>query len=283
MLAPATILIAGLTLFPFIVSLWLSFTDYSLLNRGEITGIGLDNYADLFESDDFWTAARLTAWFTLGAVVLQTVLGVGMAALLHHEAKQAPWLRLCFLLPMAITPVAATFTFRLMFHPSLGVLNHFLVGMGFEPSAWTAAPETAMISLILVDTWQWTPFILLIVTGGLVSIPTEPEEASEIDGAGPWRTFFWVVLPQLKPYIALAVLFRLIDAFKTFDIIFVLTSGGPGIATRTLNLLAYKHGIEFLSMGYASAIAVIMLVFTIIIAQVFLRRIGLFDLRSEHA
>lgn len=281
MLAPATLLMLSLTLIPFLVSLYLSFTDYSLTTPDRVDWIGLRNYSDLLSSSDFWEAARITAIFTLVAVATQTVLGVGIAALLHHETRQAPWLRVIYLLPMAITPIAATFTFRLMFNPTQGVLNFFLTGLGFPPSAWTAAPETALLSLIVVDCWQWTPFILLIVMGGMAALPPEPEEASAMDGAGPFRTFFFVILPQLKPYLALALLFRLIDAFKTFDIIFVLTGGGPGVVTRTLNLLAYKHGIEFLSMGYASAIAVVMLVFTLIAGQVFLRRLGLFDLKGQ--
>ena len=280
MLAPATILMMSLTLFPFLVSLYLSFTDYSLIQPDEINGIGFDNYSSLLTSSDFWTSVRVTLMFTIFAVSIQTVLGVGIAALLHHEIKQAPWLRVVYLLPMAITPIAATFTFRLMFNPSLGVLNYFLTSLGFEPSAWTASPNLALFSLILVDTWQWTPFILLIVMGGMAAIPPESEEASAMDGAGPFRTFFWVILPQLKPYLALALLFRLIDAFKTFDIIFVLTGGGPGVLTRTLNLLAYKYGIEFLSMGYASAIAIIMLIFTLFVGQIFLRRLNLFDVKA---
>ena len=280
MLAPATILMMSLTLFPFLVSLYLSFTDYSLIKPGQISGIGFKNYSDLFTSIEFWTSVRITLVFTVVAVSIQTFLGVGIAALLHHETKQALWLRVIYLVPMAITPIAATFTFRLMFNPNLGVLNYFLTSLGFAPSAWTASPDLALFSLILVDTWQWTPFILLIVVGGMAALPPEPEEASVMDGAGPFRTFFLVILPQLKPYLALALLFRLIDAFKTFDIIFVLTSGGPGVLTRTLNLLAYKHGIEFLSMGYASAIAIVMLLFTLFVGQIFLRRLNLFDVKA---
>ena len=270
----------AMTLFPFLVSLYLSFTDYSLIKPDQLNGIGFQNYTNLLSSPEFWTSVRVTLVFTVVAVTIQTVLGVGIAALLHHEIKQAPWLRVIYLLPMAITPIAATFTFRLMFNPSLGVLNYFLTSLGFEPSAWTASPDFALISLILVDTWQWTPFILLIVMGGMAALPPEPEEASAMDGAGPFRTFFLVILPQLKPYLALALLFRLIDAFKTFDIIFVLTGGGPGVLTRTLNLLAYKHGIEFLSMGYASTIAIVMLIFTLFVGQIFLRRLDLFDLKA---
>ncbi|MGB3814468.1 MAG: sugar ABC transporter permease [Shinella sp.] len=280
MLAPATILMLTLTLVPFLVSVYLSFTDYSLTAPDTVNWVGLKNYSDLLTSGDFWEAARITAIFTIVAVGIETVLGVGIAALLHHEVKQASWLRVIYLLPMAITPIAATFTFRLMFNPTQGVLNYLLGLVGLPPSAWTAAPETALLSLILVDVWQWTPFILLIVMGGMAALPPEPEEASQMDGAGPFRTFFIVTLPRLKPYLALALLFRLIDAFKTFDIIFVLTGGGPGVVTRSLNLLAYKFGIEYLSMGYASALAIVMLVFTLVAGQVFLRRLGLFDLKD---
>ncbi|MGL4281827.1 MAG: carbohydrate ABC transporter permease [Albidovulum sp.] len=280
MLAPATALMLSLTVIPFLVSVYLSFTDYSLTSPDQVNWIGLRNYSDLLASGEFWSAVRITAVFTIVAVGIETVLGVGIAALLHHETKQAGWLRVIYLLPMAITPIAATFTFRLMFNPTQGVLNHFLTSVGLPPSAWTADPNTALFSLILVDCWQWTPFILLIVMGGMAALPPEPEEASAMDGAGPVRTFFLVILPQLKPYLALALLFRVIDAFKTFDIIFVLTGGGPGIVTRTLNLLAYKYGIEFLSMGYASALAIVMLAFTLIGGQVFLRRLDLFDLKN---
>lgn len=270
----------ALTIIPFLVSFYLSFTDYSLIKPGEINFIGIRNYTDLISSSEFWTSVRVTVVFTLVAVGIQLVLGVGMAALLHHETKYAPWLRVIYLLPMAITPIAATFTFRLMYNPTLGVFNYFLTSMGFSPSAWTASPNVALLSLILVDTWQWTPFILLIAIGGMAALPTEPEEASAMDGAGPIRTFFWVTLPQLKPFLALALLFRSLDAFKTFDVIFVLTGGGPGIETRTLNLLAYKQGIEFLEMGYASAIAILMLVFTVFIGQIFLRRLNLLDTKG---
>ena len=113
------------------------------------------------------------------------------------------------------------------------------------------SPNTAMLSLIIVDTWQWTPFILLICLGGLASLPTEPFEAAKVDGASSWQIFTKITVPMLYPFIGLALLFRSIDAFKTFDIIYVLTSGGPGILTRTLNLYAFKHGIEYLSMGYS--------------------------------
>ena len=272
MLMPATILLVGLTLIPFIVSFILSFTDYSLLRPGQTKFIFLENYIELMKTDDFWIALRVTVVFTIFAVFIQVVLGVIFANLLHHETRNISFLRTIYLLPLAITPIAATFTFRLMFNPSLGVLNYFMKVLGLPPQAWLASPSTALISLIVVDTWQWTPFILLICLGGLASLPNEPFEAAKVDGANSWQVFSKITVPMLYPFISLALLFRSIDAFKTFDIIYVLTSGGPGVLTRTLNLYAFKHGIEFLSMGYAGSIAIVMLIITIVVAQIFLRK-----------
>jgi len=159
MLMPATILLVGLTLFPFIVSFILSFSDYSLLRPGQTKFIFLDNYIELMTTDEFWIALRVTLVFTILAVFIQVVLGVTFATLLHNENTNVSLLRTLYLLPLAITPIAATFTFRLMFNPSLGVLNYFMKLLGLEPQAWLASPNTALFSLILVDTWQWTPFI----------------------------------------------------------------------------------------------------------------------------
>lgn len=281
MLAPSVILMLGLTLLPFLVSLGLSFTNYALDAPDQLDFIGLDNYLRMFGSDEFWTALRVTLVFTLAAVALQMTLGVGMAALLHHETRAVPALRLIYLLPLAITPVAAVFTFRMMFNPSLGVFNYLLAQLGLPPQDWLGSPGMALFSLILIDTWQWTPFILLIAAGGLAAMDEEPLEAAQMDGAGPLAIFFHHRLPLLFPYLAVAMVFRAIDAFKTFDVIFVLTGGGPGIATRTLNMLAFKQGIQFLAMGYAGAIAIVMLIAAAVLSQMFLRRTQLFQPKAS--
>jgi multiple sugar transport system permease protein len=281
MLAPATVLLLTVTLFPFITALVMSFSNYYLSKPDDFAFIGFEKYSDLIASSEFWKAFRITAVFTFFAVIIQTLIGTSVALALHYEARRTAWLRLIYLLPMAITPVAATFTFRMMYNPSLGVFNHFMKQMGLPPQDWLGAPDTALVSLLVVDTWQWAPFIMLIAAGGLAAMDEEPLEAARMDGAGFWQILFHHVMPMLFPYLAFALLFRAIDAFKTFDIIFVLTGGGPGTLTRTLNLLTYKHGIDFLSMGYASALAVVMLIITIIASQVFLRRLNL--LQSSEA
>ena len=280
MLAPATVLLFGLTIFPFSASVAMSLSNYSLVTPDTLAFTGLQNYVKLLQAEEFWAALRATALFTILAVAIQLALGVAIAAILHHETRAVPLLRAIYLLPMAITPVAAVFTFRMMFNPSLGVFNHLLKLAGLPPQDWLGTPAMAMTSLLIVDTWQWAPFILLIAAGGLAAMDEEPLQAARMDGATELQVFFHHTLPALVPYLGVAIVFRAIDAFKTFDIIFVLTGGGPGIATRTLNLLAYKQGVEFLSMGYAAAIAIVMLVITIVAAQLFLRRMRLFVPRA---
>lgn len=281
MLFPATALLAGLTIIPFLGSVAMSLTNYSLVTPEALVFTGLSNYSALLQSQEFWTALRVTSLFTVLAVSIELFLGVGIALLLHHERRGVRTLRLIYLIPMAVTPVAAVFTFRMMFNPSLGVFNYFLTSFGFAPVDWLGTPNMALLSLLLVDAWQWTPFILLIAAGGLAAMDDEPLEAARMDGAGPMALVFHHMLPMLLPYLAIAVVFRAIDAFKTFDIIFVLTGGGPGAATRTLNLLAYKQGLEFLSMGYAATIAIVMLIITIVVAQTFLRKMNLFQPKAS--
>ena len=283
MLAPTTVLLLGVTLFPFLTALVMSFTNYSLIRPDELAWIGVANYLNLLASEEFWRSFRITVIFTAFAVSVQMVLGTAVALLLHYETRRVGWLRVIYLLPMAITPVAATFTFRMMFNPSLGVINHLFKTAGLAPQDWLGSPATALLSLLIVDTWQWTPFVMLIAVGGLAAMDDEQLEAAQMDGATFWQTLCHHVIPMLAPYLAFAMVFRSIDAFKTFDIIFVLTGGGPGTLTRTLNLLTYKHGIEFLSMGYASAIAIVMLAIAILASQIFLRRLRLLQPRAARA
>jgi multiple sugar transport system permease protein len=280
MLAPALVLLIGLTVMPFVVTVVLAFSNYSLIEPGDFALIGLENYRRMFSGSEFWVALRTTVLFTMLAVSVQLGLGVGLAALLHNETRAVPFLRLLFLVPMAITPVAAVFTFRLMLNPSLGVINYLARQLGVGPQDWLGTPTMALASLLLVDTWQWTPFVLLVTAGGLSALDETSLDAARMDGAGPFALFFDHTLRMLLPYISVAVVIRAIDAFKTFDIILVLTGGGPGIATRTLNLLAYKQGFEFLAVGYAAALAVVMLVMSIAASQVSLRRIALFRPRG---
>jgi multiple sugar transport system permease protein len=274
MLAPAVVLLFGLTMAPFLASVWLSLTNY-LLTDPPARFIGLRNYAELMTSPDFWRALVTSIVFTAGAVFLECTVGVAIAVLLHNETRLIGFLRTIYLLPLAITPVAALFTFRMMLNPGLGVVNYLLRQVGLPPQDWLGSHSLALFTLILVDTWQWTPFMLLIIAGGLASLSEEPFEAAKLDGANAIQILIHVTLPLLRPFLYVAVLFRSIDAFKTFDLIYVLTAGGPGTATTTINLYGYKQAIEFLSLGRGAAIAILIMIIMTIYANLLMRRTSL--------
>ena len=276
MLAPTTLLLLGMTLFPFLSSLYWSVTSYTLLDPGSTHFTGLSNYLKFFSDPDLRQAVWVTVLFTVGAVGIETLLGVGIATALHGEqGRLTNPLRTLYLLPMVVTPVAATFMFRLMLNRDSGVINYLLGRFGVPPQDWLGDPHLALWTLILVDVWQWTPFILIIVSGALAVLPSEPFEAARVDGASGWQVFRSLTLPMLAPYLVIALVLRTIDAFKTFDIIQILTGGGPGNVTRTLNLYAYKQGIEFLNMGQAAAISMTMLIAITLFSRAVLRRAGL--------
>jgi multiple sugar transport system permease protein len=195
-------------------------------------------------------------YFTLLAVSLETVLGVGIALLFNREFWGRGLIRTLSILPMVATPTAMALVFVMMYHPTLGVVNYLLslVGVGRFMSIYSS--QTALYALALVDVWEWTPLIMLIALAGLAALPKEPYESALIDGATPLQSFWHITLPLLRPTIVVAVLFRAIDALKTFDIIYVMTQGGPGNSSETINILLFNQAFSYFSMGYASSMAV---------------------------
>jgi multiple sugar transport system permease protein len=273
MLSPAVIALAALTIFPFLSNLYNSLHEYSLTSPNSKDFILLGNYTKiLFQDADFWHALTVSAYFTVGAVALEILLGLVIASLLNREFAGRGLLLTIFIVPMAATPIAITFVWRMMFSPSLGILNYLVKLIGLPASNWVADSNIVIPCLILVDAWQWTPFVILVLLAGLMSLPPEPMEAAAMDGANRWQVFRHITLPLLEPFIMLAVLFRTIDAFKAFDLIFVMTTGGPGNASESLNILTFRQGFQFLNMGYAAALSIIMLVIIIVISQLLLKR-----------
>jgi multiple sugar transport system permease protein len=173
-------------------------------------------------------------------------------------------------MPMMATPVAIALVWTMMFHPQLGVLNYLLSLVGLPPQLWVFHPGTVIPSLMLVETWQWTPLVMLIVLGGLAAIPIEPYESAEIDGANFWQMFRYITLPLIAPFLFIAGMIRMIDAVKSFDIIFAITQGGPGSASETINLYLYSVAFIYYDLGYGSAIAAIFFVLIIILAALLL-------------
>jgi multiple sugar transport system permease protein len=188
----------------------------------------------------------------------------------HQKFAGRGFLRGVFIMPMMATPVAIALVWTMMFHPQLGVLNYLLSLVGLPPQLWVFHPGTVIPSLVLVETWQWTPLVMLIVLGGLAAIPTEPYESAEIDGANFWQMFRYITLPLITPFLFIAGMIRMIDAVKSFDIIFAITQGGPGSASETINLYLYSVAFIYYDLGYGSAIAVVFFALIVALAAVLL-------------
>lgn len=255
---PAVVFILGMMAFPIAYTGYISFTEWSMSATQAPLWVGLKNYVTLlFKDKRFWMATWRTFYFTGLAVIAETVLGVILALLMNRDFPGKNLIKTLFLLPMVATPVAIGMVWLLMYEPSIGFLNYALGLAGIPPQPWLASERAALPSLVLVDVWQWTPMIALIALAGLVSLPHDPFEAAEVDGATPLQVLWHVTLPLLRPVLGVAVILRSIDALKTFDIIYAMTQGGPNYASETLNLYGYTLGFNYFQMGLASSLLII--------------------------
>ena len=221
--------------------------------------IGLENFRRAFVEDDrFSNALWLTVYFTVLATALQLVLGVSLALVLNRPFRGKGLVRSIFLLPMVATPVAIALVWMMMYNPTLGVMNYLVGLVGLGPYRWVSNAAIVVPALAVVDTWEWTPLITLITLAGLATLPIEPYESALIDGASSAQMFWRITLPLLRPTIIVALLFRAIDCLKTFDIIYVMTQGGPGFASETLNVYTFQVGLFYFHIGYASSLLVIL-------------------------
>ncbi len=258
---PALLAIAILIVAPVVTNFVLSLYDFFV--GGRAVFVGVENYTRALTDPRVWNGLKNTFYFTFTAVPLQLLLGIGIAVLFNRDFPGKGLARTVILLPMVATPVAIALIWALMFNPSLGVLNYFLESVGLERSLWVAQSSLAIPSLVLVDTWQWSPMIALILLAAMQSVPSEHYEAARIDGASGWQSFWHITLPGIRSAIVVALILRTVDALKTFDIIYVITEGGPGTASETLNVLAFKTGFQFFHAGYAATL-LILLMFTVL-------------------
>ncbi|WJV63357.1 sugar ABC transporter permease [Pectobacteriaceae bacterium C52] len=258
LLLPATLLLVALTLYPIGQMLLYSFShvDYASASHH---WVGWDNYRQLFNDWFFTTSLKNTLVFSLGSSLLQVLLGLVLALLLYRHFPGRQWVLSMMIYPMMLSTLVCSAIWRVWFHYDFGLLNNCLTSLGLMPVEWLSNPHIALLSLMLVDIWQWTPMACLIILAGLQSIPKELLEAAQSDGANGWRRLWYVTLPLIRQPILLALLLRSIDTFKLFDKVYALTGGGPGYATETLSLYIYKQGFKFFNLGLASAGAVIML------------------------
>ncbi len=266
LLLPTVLLLFVITIYPMLNSLWNSLHYYNLLAPDDRRFVGLGNYVDLLRNDPtFWAVMRITFLYTIGVVAIQFIGGLGMALLLDRAMRGITLLRTLIIIPILISPVVVGLTWRYIYEP-WGVLNFVLGKLGIPPIEWVSSPSFALISIMAVDIWQWTPFVVLVLLAGLQSIPREVVEAAALDGLKFRQNFTRIVWPLIRPVALIVLLIRMMDALKVFDTVYVLTRGGPGTSTYVASMYNYVLFFGNYQVGYAAAMSYIILIIVNIFA-----------------
>ena len=265
MITPMTIILAGVAMYPFLFAVRLAFTNAKTMNIRSPEFAGLRNFASILTAGLFWKSTVLTIIYVAGALSLEIVIGLFLAILVDKALRGQKWYVSLLITPMLISTVLAGIIFRLELNPQFGVITYYLKLLGGPGNLLDT--KHALITVMLIDVWQWTSFIFLISFAGLKSLPVEPFEAARVYGAKTWQTFWKVTLPLLKPVLMIAIIFRMMDCFKAFDHIYILTSGGPNFATTTFSVLAYNYAYTKDHFGMASAMAIIILIVVILLTK----------------
>ncbi len=273
LLTPLLLFVFAISIYPLAFSFFISFFKYRLTDPNQIrTFLGLANYFNAFQDKQVIGALSATLIFVVGTVTTEIVVGLALALLLSAETRLMQVVRSFLLLPMAIPPLVVGLVWKSLYNVDFGVIPYYFKLMGFNmgrgplgESAW------AMPAVILIDLWQWSPLLMVIFLAGLKSLPREPYEAALVDGSSRWQSFWFITLPLLKPTLLVGLLLRTVQSFKVFDIIYATTGGGPGSATTVLNFHIYTVGMTFFDMGYAAAMANILLIMVAIFSVLYIR------------
>jgi multiple sugar transport system permease protein len=271
LLVPMFVFVVAIAIYPLLFSLGISFFEYRLTDPDQIkTFIGLSNYIKAFNDPVILESFQSTFIFVIGTVFVEIAFGLGLALLLSAENVVSQFIRSFLLLPMALPPLVIGLVWKAMYNVDWGVIPYYakLLGLNLGHGP-LAQPGWALPAVILIDIWEWTPLLMFIFLAGIKSLPTEPYEAALVDGASRWKSFVYLTLPLLKPTFLVAILLRTMQSFKVFDIIYATTAGGPGLETTVLNFQIYKVGMIFFDMGYASALANILLFIVVILAVIY--------------
>jgi len=265
-LAPALILLIVALLYPIGYMVYASFLDWSPSQRiGEADFIGLRNYINLWNDEAFRESLGVTLKFAAVVVTLEMFIGVGLALLLDRNLKGMSALRTIFILPMMIAPIVVGLMWRYMYHPTVGIFNRTLKSLGFDPIPWLSDSTWAFVGVVIADVWQWTPFIFILALAALQSLPRSALEAAQIDGANGWQQTLYIKLPLMMPVLIVALLLRLIDAFKVLEVILIMTNGGPGLSTEILSLRIFRTAQEFQELGEAAAMSNYLLILLMVL------------------
>lgn len=272
-LLPALLIVFAVLLFPIVFSLVVSLFDWHLSSgAGERAFVGAGNYVDLARDPEFWNSLRLQLGFIFIAIPIELVLGLAAALLLNREFVGGKVVRALILLPVFFLPALSGLTWRFMLQPRYGSINKLLMGFGFEEIAWLGNPGYAYAAVIIQDIWRMWPFMFMLLYSGLAGIPGDILEAAEIDGASFWKRLWSVVLPLLYPTIMTSVLLRIIDALRVFSEVYVMTEGGPGMSTTLFSLYTHRQAFGYMKVGMASAMAIFLLVISIVFAMTLVRK-----------
>jgi multiple sugar transport system permease protein len=272
LLGPAVVVVAGLLIFPMLMTFYVSLTDWHLFSQGRpVSFIGLENWQKVLGDIAYQIPARNTVVFVLGSVPTTYVIGLAVALALNQIVVGRRFFRVFFLMPIMISPVAISLVIgRMLLHESLGPVNDILGRLGLPIVHWLTDPTMAMVSLIIIDAWHNSAFMILMLTAGLQALPQEPYEAATVDGASRWQSFWYLTFPLLAPISVTAVLIRALDAFKVVDIVKVVTGGGPGTATESVTLAVYDLGVKGGDIAQGSAAAYILLAIMVLFSGVFI-------------
>lgn len=265
LIASPLIFYVALSIFPLVLSIYFSLTSMDVGGAG--SWVGLSNYQRLLNDPMFIGGYWNTLLYAAIGVPLQYALGLGLAMLVHEKRTGKRLLRLAFLVPFMVAPLVAGFVWKTLLDTRFGPINQLITTFGGPAVPWLTDPYMAFVSVLIVDTWQWTPFMFLIMYAGLRTLPIEPFEAARVDGASPWRVFTDVTFPMLIPATIAAILLRWIEAAKLFDVVYYMTAGGPGNSTSTVSLLAFFTGTQNGNYGYAAAMTLVLLVTVIAVSM----------------
>jgi multiple sugar transport system permease protein len=261
-ITPTIVLLLAINIFPLLWTIYMSFTNFKA-NMGWVKyrSVGTENYADILGDLDIWTAMQTTAHFVFWSILFEVLIGFGLALLINRKFRGHSLWTTVILLPMMLSPAVVGNFWTFLFQPQIGLFN-YIVGFfsGVDPGAFQMIGDVNLApwTIVLVDTWMWTPYVMLICLAGLRSIPDSLYEAAEVDRASAWRRFWSITLPMVMPFLMLAVLFRAIENFKMFDMVNLLTNGGPGSLTETVSITLKRAAFEKWQTGWSSALAVIL-------------------------
>jgi len=273
-LAPALIFLILTNIYPLLYSLRLSFFNWNMtIPLSKPRYVGLENYLALPNDPILVTSLERTLVFVISAVAIEFILGLGLALLVTSNAKAMGVIRTGFLAPMMMTPVVAGVLWRTIYHPQYGVTNWLFWLVGLPSQAWLGDPNQALPAVIAVEIWQQLPVATFILAAGIQSLPADLYKAAAVDGSSRWQAFRYITLPLLKPVIIVLLLLRIMDAFKIFDIVYMLTYGGPGHQTEVLSMYIYKTGLKFFQVGQAAAMSWVFLIFIFLISLYFIRQL----------